>query len=509
MPDLIKKQPHAIKLSAWRITHLICAVGISFMIMPFLIHHLGKHYYGIWILVSVFSAYYGMVDLGLSTAIQRYIAQAIGKKDINSINEIVATALISYSFLAILVLIFGGMGYMLIPYIFHWELSDIDLLQNCFLVMLGGLAVSFPLRSFTGMLGAALRQDISAKTDILYVAAKAVGTVFVVLRGDTLLSIAVVSVIVDLVYYLLIIYLVKKVYLSLRISLNYVSFVMAKKLFRYAFYSFINKLSEILKLRIDTLVISVFMVVSDVTIYSVAFRLFDYFNEIIISIVGFSDAYLSRYDGSGEKDRMSVVFSNFTRITSIISVFIGLSLILYGKYFISRWVGDDFNRSCTVLPYLVIPGILAASQDPLRRLFYATSKHHLLAYISLFEGVCNVTLSLILVKSYGLIGVALGTAIPSLFISLFLVPLYGCSIIQLSLRKYWLKLVLLPASVTATFVIGYFSFIKGYLAADFGRIITLSVCQIVVFIPFCFFVFLKKNERYIMINYLKSRFVRE
>lgn len=505
MIEIVKKQPHAIKLSIWRVTHLICAVSISFMLMPFLINRLGNHTYGIWILVSAFSAYYGMVDLGLSTATQRYIAQAIGRNEPKSIDKILSTAIVSYSVLAIIVLLLGGIGYFIIPYLFKWESNDLKLLQNCFVIMLGGLTISFPLRSFTGMLGAALRQDISAKVDIFYVSAKAAGTVFVILMGKGIVYIAIVSVIVDIVYYVAITFIVRNVYLSLSVSLKNCSFSMSKKLFKYAFYSFINKVSEILKLRIDSVVISLFLVVSDVTIYSVAFRLFEYFNEIIVSAVGFSDSYFSRYDGAKQHAKMETVFMNFTKITTILSMFIGLSLLFYGKYFIFCWVGNSFSNSFTVLLFLVPPGILMAIQDPLRKIFFAKAKHHILSYVSMLEAIVNVVLSVFLIQFYGIFGVALGTAIPSLVTSLLIIPYYGCKIINCKLRDYWLKSVIWPAFITSFYVVTCFLLIKENIHQNFGSIIFYGLIQTLLFIPFCYFTFLNKLERLAAISFVRIK----
>jgi O-antigen/teichoic acid export membrane protein len=499
------KKISPVVFSALRLMQLFSTVIISFFMMPFLINHLGNHYYGIWILVSVFSGYYGMMDLGLSTATQRYIAQAIGKGAESEINQIISTAIISYSFLAFMVLLLGGVGYIAIPFIFKWKPEDINLLRGCFLVMLGGLTISFPFRSFTGLLGAALRQDISAKVDMLYVFAKTVGTILVVLKGYSILYIAYVTAIVDVLYYVFIVYLVHQVYTTLRISFKLISVVMVKKLFKYTFFSFINKVSDLLKFRVDNVVISMFLLISDVTIYNVAFRLFEYFNEIIVSAVGFSDPYFSRYEGAGNYTKLSMVFGYFTKISTILSVFIGVSLLLYGKYFILCWVGNDFVSSYSILICLVIPGMLIAMQDPLRRIFFATSKHHMLAYISLIEGAVNVILSVIFVQFYGLIGVALGTAIPSVITALFIIPFYGCSIMELSLKNYWFKSVLFPASVTTIFVICFTMLIRAYLTPNFGIILVWSLIQLTIFIPFCFFIFLNKSERNYIIDMVRKR----
>jgi O-antigen/teichoic acid export membrane protein len=53
-----------------------------------------------------------------------------------------------------------------------------------------------------------------------------------------------------------------------------------------------------------------------------------------------------------------------------------------------------------------------------------TSKHKPLVPLLLTEGVCNLALSIVLIKTMGVIGVAWGTAVPSLAVSLVFWPWY-------------------------------------------------------------------------------------
>src|SRR2546426_10406890 len=54
----------------------------------------------------------------------------------------------------------------------------------------------------------------------------------------------------------------------------------------------------------------------------------------------------------------------------------------------------------------------------------------------LLEGLANLALSIALVQWYGILGVALGTAIPMALVSLFVLPVYVCRLLKLRLWTY-------------------------------------------------------------------------
>ena len=68
-----------IRGSAVKITNFVLSIAISFYLMPFLIRSLGDSTYGIWTLVGEFLGYYGLMDIGLSSAVSRFISRAVGR----------------------------------------------------------------------------------------------------------------------------------------------------------------------------------------------------------------------------------------------------------------------------------------------------------------------------------------------------------------------------------------------------------------------------------------------
>ena len=71
---------------------------------------------------------------------------------------------------------------------------------------------------------------------------------------------------------------------------------------------------------------------------------------------------------------------------------------------------------------MIIPFTLLLSQAASTRVLYGISKHQTVAAITLIEGIANLILSIALVPSMGIVGCALGTAIPLSFTCIVFLP---------------------------------------------------------------------------------------
>jgi hypothetical protein len=83
---------------------------------------------------------------------------------------------------------------------------------------------------------------------------------------------------------------------------------------------------------------------------------------------------------------------------------------------------------------------------------YATNNHYVLAMARVAEAVCNLSLSIFLAYRVGMIGVALGTAIPSLIFRVLIQPLYVTRILGLSLWSYTTPVVAAAGAALAALV---------------------------------------------------------
>src|ERR1700683_336777 len=78
--------------------------------MPFIVHRLGDHNYGYWALVAAVLGYYGVLDLGIVTAVQYQVAKSLGDADHDSANRVISTGVFRFRGLGIIIFALAGGG---------------------------------------------------------------------------------------------------------------------------------------------------------------------------------------------------------------------------------------------------------------------------------------------------------------------------------------------------------------------------------------------------------------
>ncbi|RLC74017.1 MAG: hypothetical protein DRI61_17365 [Chloroflexi bacterium] len=482
-----------IKSSLIRTINFILTAIISFFMMPFVIHSLGNRMYGLWVLIGSFLSYYGLLDLGISSAVRRFVSQALGKKNVYEVNMVVNTAVILFSLIGILVILISLIAAWIVPY-FTNKVADINLFRKIILIMGVSTGISFPARVFNGVLSANLRYDISTGISMITLIIRTALIVIFLKQGYGVLALAIISASLNLIQYCSIFVAVRKLFPWLRFKMSLFYKQTVRKLFGYSVFSLISNIADYLRFRLDNFVIGAFLGLSPITVYAIPIGLLDYFTNFILSSVGFMAPLFSQYEGAGDMKSIRARFLDITKVCVLLAVFIGVSLLIYGKVFIIRWVGTKFESSYYILCILCIPSIIALMQNPSIGLLYGISKHKYYAVANNCEGILNLALSLILVKYYGLYGVALGTAIPMLLFKLLIQPVYVCRCINLSVKKYY-KTVFFTAIKVIIVLLLYYCSIKSFLSPSYIKIFSIAILQTLIFIPIAFFLILDTEQR--------------
>ncbi len=78
-------------VSNWISLALQIVAGL--VLTPYIISNVGEARYGIWTVISTIVGYYGLLDLGIQSAVVRYVARYAGQGDYRSMNEVASTSL--------------------------------------------------------------------------------------------------------------------------------------------------------------------------------------------------------------------------------------------------------------------------------------------------------------------------------------------------------------------------------------------------------------------------------
>lgn len=434
------KAKRLVKGSVLRIVEFFASAIVGLTLMPFIINSLGDKMYGLWIFIGSFLGYYGLMDFGLNLSVQKFISESIGKKDKEEINKIINTALLIFLVIGFLALLVSIICAYIAPFVIK-NITEIFLFKLVILILGLNFAIGFPLRVFSGVLSANLRYDLRAIIELAKLFLRTILIIIFLKKGFGIVSIALITAIMDIGAYLAIYFLVKYIYKSVIVSLRFVDFMKIKTLFSYSAYSFITQIADQLRFNIDNLVIVTFVGLGAVTPYSIGSRLIRYFLEFMGCSIGMTLPIFSQYYGARNNQAIKEKFIFLTKISACLSLLIGGVLIVFGKSFIIFWVGDKYVVSYHILIILLIPFIFDVMQMPGNGVLYGISKHRYYTFSNTAEGIANLLLSVILVKKYGIYGVALGTAIPMFVTKVFIQPIYTCKVIGLKIRDFYLNII--------------------------------------------------------------------
>ena len=118
----------------WNMAPLLVTSAVNIVSVPLFYRYLGAEMYALWFYVASLSGTFGFMDLGLGTAMGRYIGVALGAGDKTAVRQYRGTGnLMAIPVLLVMTGVFMGVGIFLGPKWFQVKPENVRLLQWAFL----------------------------------------------------------------------------------------------------------------------------------------------------------------------------------------------------------------------------------------------------------------------------------------------------------------------------------------------------------------------------------------
>lgn len=457
----------------------------SVFLLPFLIIHLGDEWYGTWVLIGSVLGYFTVLDIGLFSATERYVALHFARRDWDEVNIVLSTSLVVLVLVGLAGLLAVVLATLALPVLIDSE-STRATVRAVMLVCALDLALFFPGGAFNGVIVARLRYDLAGLLQIGKVVLRTVLIVYFVREGYSILALAAITLATNALERGAKIWLATRLFPELSLSLGKFSRRHYRDFVAYGVPSFLTEVSDKLRFYVDNVVVGALLGVGAVTGYNIAVRLAHYYIQVIASGVGYLLPVFTAQLGTGDLAglRRSLLFS--TRISVAASAFIGGFLVTLGGPVIELWVGPSYRSAALPLVILIVGLFVEVAQTPSTNLLFALNRQSFLARLGIVEALANLVLSLALARLLGLTGVALGTALPLVLLRLTLQPAYVCRQVDVPLAAY--ARAVLRAALPAVLLHGVLWLVLAPLGAD--RPLSAVVAGGSAALPLGFLVFL-------------------
>jgi O-antigen/teichoic acid export membrane protein len=424
---------------------------------PIILHAVGATAYGVWVLVGSVASFGFLVELGISAALVKYVAEHAARREVEEAARMVGAATWLFAVLGAsvagaglllalalpaLVDLHGAVGRLLRP--LAW-LTALDV--GISVVAIAPMAVLKGLQRFpvvNAITGAGALASVALTVTALAIGAGIIGVAAVGALNSALTYAASLLVVRRLVP--------EYVAIPVRRDVGRV-----RRLLRFSRSVAVIQVASRMQTRLDVVVIAAALPVRLIAPYNFAQRLAagtwiatDQFGKVLLPLA-------TEVRATREPAALRALYLTATRLTLAIAIGAGLPLALLGGPILELWVGKSFSDYGAVVALLTLAAIVDVPSNPAAYALQSIERHGPIAWMALGSAVVNVLLSIALVGPYGINGVGAATLIASAVeVMVFVVP-YAARTLGVALREVAFEVVVrlaAPTAVLAALLVG-------------------------------------------------------
>jgi O-antigen/teichoic acid export membrane protein len=385
---------------------------VTLLLPPFLTRILSQDAYGTWLLILQLGTYVSLFDFGVQTAVGRFVAHCNELGDTKQRDSIVSTAISILASVGLLAIVGISILAWQLPHLFKDMPAELHQDAQLALLIVGGsLCVSLPFTVFGAIFIGLQRYDIPAW---IIGTSKLLGGIFVVIVAHSSHSIVMMAIVMGATnlfvgFWQFVAY--KKMAGHILVSIRLLSKAAAIDIMQYCSSLVVWTIGGILVTSLDGVIIGYFDYKS-LAYYALAASLTTFIvgiqGSVFSSILPNAAALGAREDREG----LGELLISTTRYAVIILIITSLPLIICTKPILAVWVGTNYAiHTAQLLQLLVVANFIRQLAGPYAMIAMAVGEQKKIVLSPIIEGIINVTISILVTKQIGVIGVAIGTMI--------------------------------------------------------------------------------------------------
>lgn len=419
---------------------IIVNVLIGLILLPFNVRYLGEASYGLWMLTTTVAAYFMMLDLGYAGAIVKFVAEFRARKNVRALNEVLSTMAYVFSALGLLSLVLAAFAAVALPHVFNLAPEQVGVGRLILLMSALQVALYFHFSIYGGVVSGFERYSINNVVGTIFNIATAAVNVLVLWLGYGLVELVAATTamrVAPLWFYRRNAF---KVFPELRIRRSYIRRDRLRELSGFSIYLAVVDWSGRLTYTTDTFYVGIFLNTAAVGVYAVAQRL----SEAVLSLTHqlhtvMMPAVVHRAVDAAP-DRQQALMVRATRFQLAIAMCLAGGVAAVADVLIRTWFGGGLEGSVPVTQLLCLVAVLRAWTAMPGTVLQGTGHARYVAVASSWAAAANLILSIPFLLMWGLVGVALGTAVAAAIGAAIVFP-RACRVVELSLFDGFRRIV--------------------------------------------------------------------
>jgi O-antigen/teichoic acid export membrane protein len=420
---------------------------VPFFLTPFVVRHLGPVAYGVWVISVSTVSYLNLMDMGMRSAVIRYVSKAQATGQMEEARKAVHAALWFRLLISSGVALLSILLAVLAPHLFRIP-ADLTRAAQITMLLCGlGVAATLTGGVFGAVLAALNRFDVLSTITMFQTILRAGGVLVILLSGRGLIALACWELVVLTLSAAALITTAVIIFPHSRVRPSRPDMTVLRMIWSYSFTTFIFMIAVQIITNTDSLVIGAFLSVTLVTFFAIGSSLISYGSQVSTALSTTFTPIASGLEASGRLDDLRRMLIKGSQATLALALPILAGLLFRGGTFIRLWMGPEYQVISEKIVWILSVSMFFAIADATAgSIMMAIDKHKPMARWAVFEAFFNLGLSILLAKKVGLYGVAWGTSISMVITHVCFWPRYVKKILGVRPMTYvwqgWSKPVL-------------------------------------------------------------------
>jgi len=422
-------------------------VALTLVTTPYIVHKLGNDVYGVLALVTSVLGFFAFLDLGITNASVKYIAEAYAKNDIIEISKIIGSSL----FVFITVGVIGGiliaiMTSTLVQRLLKIPPALVSDSMFAFYVASCGFLLNMVVGVFAAVPRAIQRFDLATKLNIIIGTTLTLLIVLTVYLGYGLKQVVIINFLSSILSLIAYAALAKRHLKGITISIQF-DHSTFQKLFHFGIYALLATISSAILFQLDKLLIGSYLGSAFVAFYVVPATIAIGIYNIVVNLMGVIFPLCSHLLATGEHDKLRELYLKASKYAFIIVISLATPVVILSNQIMSHWMGAEYGlKSSSILAILAVSSVFTSMTAIPSFILYGIGMPGVNAKFSLLSAILNPCLCVLLIPRIGLIGAAVANLANFILVIFYLITVDRI-IIKVGIKRIAREILLKPLAV--------------------------------------------------------------
>lgn len=404
-----------------------CSFAATIVLTPLIWSHLTPAEFGVWVLLSaIFLESYALLDLGFGAAFVKYISAFHAHEDYESINKVVFSGTVFYFTLGFLIVAIGLAVRTIVFNFFNIGSVETPYLFALMACAVGNLGVMF-LSVFRG----AQRMDRSNAIEISLSVLNSAGIVAVLAFGWGLTGLAVNAFCNAVVLAITSWFSVRRAMPRISMGFHFDG-VLLREMFRYGAQILVSRLGSVVSFKMDKLIVARFLGLATVPFYEFSARLSGMVRALPLLMMSAIIPATSELGARNDKEKIVQTYLMTSKYVALIAVGLVAFVALEAESLLRLWLGPGVERSVLLVQILVIGYGANVLAGPASQTGAGVGRPEFDMRSTLLLTLLTPILGVILVREFGVAGVATGTSVALVIAAVYLLAAFHRNYLETS-----------------------------------------------------------------------------